>query len=162
MMKKIVLLCGFMAVCIGNHLFGQTPTGLIESRKLAMGELYYLGNERLTMRRLSEITIHNPLAHREIKLARTCNVFGAILGAAGGACIGYPLGTLIGGGQPNWVIAGVGAGFLLIGLPIAIAGDRHVAKGVALYNQGIQEASVTTVHLQLVFNPTGIGVVMRF
>jgi hypothetical protein len=161
-MRYIILLFSFMMLCIGNHLFGQELTDTIESKKTSLGQSYYLGNERLTLKRLTEITVPNALAHNEIKQAQICNVFGCVFGIVGGACIGYPLGVLIGGGKPNWIIAGVGAGCLLIGIPIAIVGDKHVAKGVALYNKGIQQASVTTIHFRLGFNPTGVSMVMTF
>jgi hypothetical protein len=161
-MRVLVLFFGFMTLCLGSKLFGQGITDTIEIRKMALGKSYYLGEERLTLRRLAEITSSDALAHKKIKLAQTCNVFGCVFGAAGGACIGYPVGTLIGGGQPNWIVAGVGAGFLLIGVSVAIAGDIHIAKGVAMYNRGLQQANADTVYFRLNFTPTGIGVVMKF
>jgi hypothetical protein len=47
-------------------------------------------------------------------------------------------------------------------IPIAIVGDRHLAKGVSIYNQGLQQTSANTVYFSLDFTPTGVGIVMRF
>jgi len=134
----------------------------IAIQKTAFGKSYYLKNKSLTIKHLSEITACNTLAHQEIKRAQSYNVLGCVFGFLGGGCIGYPIGTLLGGGEPLWALAGVGVGFLVICIPIVIAVDRHLAKGVAIYNQGLQQTNANTVYFRLDFTPTGIGVVMKF
>lgn len=56
-------------------------------------------------------------------------VTGNILAGIGGALIGWPLGTAIGGGDPEWALAGIGAGFLAIGIPVAVIGQKRCSGG---------------------------------
>ena len=158
----VLFCCGVIQIQAQNNDTTRVTQNTIESEKSALGKKYYLGNERLTLNRLSEITASNSLAHQKIKQAQACNVVGIIFGAIGGGCIGYPLGTLLGGGDPVWLIAGIGVGFLAIGIPVAITGDRRLAEGVALYNQGLRQASANTVYFRLGFSPMGVGVAMKF
>ncbi|MBK8636390.1 MAG: hypothetical protein IPN72_23720 [Saprospiraceae bacterium] len=44
---------------------------------------------------------------------------GKCLGLQVAFMIGYPLGALIRGGEPNWALAGVGAGLVVVSIPIA-------------------------------------------
>ena len=160
----IIFCCGFIQVQAQNYDTTNVTQRIdtIESRKTALGKSYYLGNKPLTLNRLSEITVSNSLAHQKIKQAQVCNVIGIIFGGIGGFCIGYPLGTLLGGGDPIWFIAGIGVGFLAIGIPIAITGDRRLAEGVVLYNQGLQQKNTNTVYFRLGFTPTGMGMAVKF
>lgn len=58
------------------------------------------------------------------KCSNGYTVSGNILAVIGGALIGWPLGTAIGGGDPEWVLAAAGAGVLAIAIPLAIIGGR--------------------------------------
>lgn len=56
-------------------------------------------------------------------------VTGNILAAIGGGLIGWPLGTAIGGGDPEWILAGIGAGVLAVAIPLAVIGQKRCSGG---------------------------------
>ena len=160
----LLFCCGVMQIQAQNHdLLNKTEQiDTIEIQKTGFGKSYYLNNECLTLKRLLEITAYNTLAHREIKQAQACNALSCVFGFIGGGCIGYPLGSFLGGGEPLWILAGLGVGFIAITIPIAIAGNRHLAKGVNIYNRGLQQASANAMSFHLDFAPTRIGIVVKF
>ena len=43
-----------------------------------------------------------------IQSAKTNQTWAMLLGTAGGALVGFPIGTAIGGGNPEWALAGAG------------------------------------------------------
>lgn len=59
-----------------------------------------------------------------------------IFGFAGGALIGWPLGTAIAGGDPDWYLAGIGAGLAGVAIVFEVLGKKR-CNGYAL-NQGSQ------------------------
>ncbi|HEY9178263.1 MAG TPA: hypothetical protein VIN07_11250 [Flavipsychrobacter sp.] len=51
-----------------------------------------------------------------------------VLAIPGGALIGWPLGTAIGGGDPEWYLAGIGVGLVAIAIPLDIVGKRRCER----------------------------------
>lgn len=51
-----------------------------------------------------------------------------VLAFSGGALIGWPLGAAIGGGDPEWYLAGIGAGLVAIAIPLDIAGKKRCGR----------------------------------
>jgi hypothetical protein len=56
-----------------------------------------------------ELMRDNPLAYEEFKKAKTNYGVAGALGAIGGFMVGFPLGTAIAGGEPEWGLAAGGA-----------------------------------------------------
>lgn len=135
-MKKIIAFSGLFLLCF-HFLFAQLQQEITSAKAPLGGTVFFQNNKRLSMRQLYDITSNNPLALEEIKTARANNTLGTVFGYIGGALIGWPLGTALGGGKPNWTLAAVGAGFISAGIPISISSMKHARKGVAIYNQGL-------------------------
>ncbi|PKL78657.1 MAG: hypothetical protein CVV25_10735 [Ignavibacteriae bacterium HGW-Ignavibacteriae-4] len=57
-----------------------------------------------------------------------------VLSTIGGGLIGWPLGTYLGGGEPNWNIALIGGAFVVISIPFAIGADNDIKKAVEMHN----------------------------
>jgi len=72
-----------------------------------------------------------------MKWAKSNSDIATVLGFSGGLMIGWPVGTAIAGGDPNWVIAGVGAGFLAIGIPLSIRASKGMFQAVEIYNSNL-------------------------
>ena len=68
---------------------------------------------------MSDMMKDNPEAYQYISKAKSTAGFANVLGFAGGFMIGWPIETALGGGKPNWILAGVGCGFLIITIPIS-------------------------------------------
>ena len=86
------------------------------------------------------------------------------MGYAGGFLIGYPVGTAIGGGEPKWAMAGIGAGLLIIAIPISSGANKKVKKAIRLYNKSLIPITYhkPSPSFSLETTQNGIGVVMRF
>ena len=98
-----------------------------------------------------EQVFSNEEARTLFKRARTNNAAGSVLGFAGGASMGFGIARLLSGnkatittnaGQQNvktdnsngWVLLGIGAGIVGIGVPFAISAKKNADKAIALEN----------------------------
>ena len=70
-----------------------------------------------------------------MKRAKSNSDIASVFGFAGGFMVGWPLGTAIAGGDPNWLLAGVGAGFLAIAIPLSIHASKGMAEAVEIFNK---------------------------
>ena len=132
-MKKIsLLLKGFFILNVGQ-IFGQNQTDSIRIEK-RLGTVFIQDGKLLTPKQLLEITKINHAAYEEMKVAKTYRSTAMVLGYAGGFFIGWPIGTAIGRGEPNWVLAGVGAGLILLSIPLSTSYSKHATEAVGIYN----------------------------
>jgi hypothetical protein len=81
----------------------------------------------------------------------------------GGALIGIPVGTAIGGGTPNWALAGVGAGLVGIGIWLEVVDNK---RNYALLSNDKTAAdlyaSSRRVRLNLAASANSIGLQLQF
>lgn len=116
----------------------------------------------LKPKHMVEIMASHPEASKEMKIAKTnadvANVFGFI----GGGLIGWPVGTLAGGGKPNWALAGAGAGVLLIAVPFAASYTRHAKAAVRIYNADIKEGKTARLRVKVGVTPTAAAITITF
>jgi len=90
--------------------------------------------------------------------ARNQYVWTSVLGGAGGFFIGYPLGTALGGGDPNWTLAAVGAGFIAVAIPVGSAANRNANQAVDIYNQSlIPGPAQPKPKMDIISTGTGMG-----
>ncbi len=113
----------------------QNPkTDSIEIRKAFGGYQLYHEGKQLKSKELKDLLKPNEQAYKQFKSSRSSNTIATVLGYAGGFMIGWPLGTAIGGGKPNWILAGVGAGLVAVAIPISIGSNRKLKRSVGIYN----------------------------
>jgi len=154
-MKKtlltLILTFSMIAVCNAQK---------IETKKVFGGYQYTLNGKKMSMRDLVEVMNSNSEALRYIQKAKSNNIMASILGGAGGALIGFPIGTAIGGGDPNWTLAGIGAGLIAIGIPVSSSANKNTQKAIDLYNS----SSSTSFHpeFKIIGNGDGIGFAVNF
>ena len=136
----------------------------IEMKKIFGGYQYTQNGNRMTMGKLVKTMDANSDALKFIKKAKSNNVFASILGGAGGALIGFPIGTAIGGGDANWTLAGIGAGLVAIGIPISSGANKNAKKAVELYNSSLNSTAYYEFkpEFKIVANGNGIGLSMNF
>jgi uncharacterized protein YfiM (DUF2279 family) len=113
MMKKFFL-CILMLGSVASAHAQQ-----IKSEQVGNKYNYYYEGTAMTLANLAEIMEGNEEAMDYIMKARTNKAFSIILGFSAGVLIGIPVGSALGGGDPNWVLAGVGAGLVLIAIPLS-------------------------------------------
>ena len=161
-MKKIILLVATIAITLSTG-FAQTNTDSISAQKVFGGYQFIQNDRPLSVRQLMTTLEVNEEAYRIVKSAKGSYDFAMVLSCAGGFCIGYPLGTALGGREPNWTMAGIGAGLVLISIPISNKFNKKALEAVNLYNQKFRETSFwDDKELRLAFTSYGVGLRFRF
>ncbi len=141
-----------------SFVFGQTKSDTI----LIKRNTFLQYNHRLTPKDLFEIAETNPDANKETQKAKWNHFFGVIFAYSGGALIGFPIGTALGGGDPIWAMAGVGVGLVLVAIPFSIAYNKHIKKAVRIYNNGLKKIGINKIDYNIGITRNGLGVKMRF
>lgn len=136
----------------------------IESEKVFGGYKFSQNGTILNMEDLStQLSTHEESA-KLVKQAKSQSTIASILGGAGGALVGYPIGTAIGGGEANWVVAGVGAGIIAVAIPIASGAGKKMKRAVDLHNSRINTTEDLAFKHKLltISNKNGIGWAFQF
>jgi hypothetical protein len=102
------------------------------------GYQFYKVEKRLNMNQLVYAMKSNEQAFSQIKKAQSNYTLASIVGFIGGFMVGWPIGTAIGGGQPNWTMAGIGAGLFIVSIPINQKSNNQAKHAVGIYNSGLQ------------------------
>lgn len=161
-MKKIAITLALLAVSM-SFMFGQTASDSITMKKVFGGYQFYQGERLLKMSDLTITMVLNNEAYKQIKSARSAYTMASILSYAGGFLVGWPLGTAIGGGEPNWTLAGIGAGLIVVSIPIAQSFNKKAKQAVDTYNGGLQTSSFWDKNeLNLSLTGNGIGLTLNF
>jgi hypothetical protein len=158
-MKRIILIWIFLMTIFSSY--GQSKSDSIEIKK-TLGTVFRQNGKNLTPRQLLDITQSNTEAYKEMKIAKSNYDVGSVFGFAGGFLIGWPLGTAIAGGQPNWALAGIGAGLIVVSIPFSTAYTKHAKNAVKLYNNGLKSTGFDNVDLTIGLTCNGIGVKVIF
>jgi hypothetical protein len=161
-LKLSSLLAVLFAICL-NYSFGQTTSDSISIKKVFGGYKFYQGERKLSMSELVKIVQPNVQAFKEIKSAQSASTFATIIGGAGGALVGWPIGTAVGGGKANWVLAGIGAGLIIASIPISQSFNRHSKQAVSIFNNGLKTNSFWNKNeLKFSLTEDGIGLTLKF
>ncbi len=105
----------------------------------------------------------NKQAYKAIKAAQATYVLTTIVSGVGGFMVGWPLGTAVAGGEPNWVLAGIGAGLIVVSIPISQKYNKRAKSAVYIYNGGLAASSFwDNSELRWAMTGNGVGLVLRF
>lgn len=141
--------------------YGQNKSDSIEIKK-TLGTVFRQNGKNLTPRQLLDITQSNTEAYREMKIAKTNYDVGYVFGFAGGFLVGWPLGAAIVGGEPNWTLAAIGAGLIVVSIPFSTAYTKHARNAVNLYNNGLKSTGLNKIDFKIGLTYNGIGVIVTF
>lgn len=135
----------------------------IEMKKVFGGYQFLQDGKTLNLNKMQDIMKDNKEAFDLVQSAKSNQTWAMILGGAGGGLIGYPIGTAIGGGEPQWALAGAGVALIVATIPIVKGFNTKTKKAVDLYNSGITS---TSYRFQPSFNlklkGTNLGISMNF
>jgi len=161
-MRKIAIILSLIAVNM-TSTFGQTTSDSIIMKKVFGGYQFYQREQALSMNQLVNAVSSNEDAYTQIKSVQSISAVAMILSYAGGFMIGWPIGTAIGGGEPNWAMAGIGAGLIAITIPISKNVNKKTRKAVETYNSGLQTSSFWYKNeLKVLMTGNGIGLTLKF
>jgi hypothetical protein len=159
-MNKTLLLSVLVFVGLGNALAQTTNEIEIIPRKVFKKEAYKRCDIEMTDEQLMKLLKEDPNMKEYYKPLVTSYVFDKILSASAGILILWPLTEAIYEDDPNWNIAYIGVGCALLSVPFDKAFRKKAREAVNYYNSGYQKTSRVNVDMQ--FNSTGIGIVMKF
>jgi len=161
-MRKIAIILTLFVSSI-SCTFGQTATDLISMKKVFGGYQFYQGKQRLNMNQLVNTMKPNDQAYQQIKSAQSSYTLATIIGGVGGFMVGWPIGTALGGGEPNWTMAGIGAGLIVVSIPITQSFNKKAKQAVETYNGGLRTSSFWDKNeLKLSMTGNGIGLTLNF
>ncbi|HBF88274.1 MAG TPA: hypothetical protein DDX39_06490 [Bacteroidales bacterium] len=143
-------------------LYGQNNTDTIEVKSAPISVIFLQNGKKLTPRNLLEISASNEASYNEMKIAKRYSDIATVFGSAGGFMLGWQLGTATGGGEPNWNLAAVGAGLIVVSIPFSLAYTKHTRKAVDIYNNGLQQTGRNSVEFKFGLSYNGIGLRIRY
>ncbi|MGE4290056.1 MAG: hypothetical protein AB7E36_15330 [Salinivirgaceae bacterium] len=161
-MRKLAVVFLLITTSLTFTLAQNVNEAIVMKRVLG-GYQFYQGANRLTMNQLVNAMKPNEQAYLQIKSAKSTYTLAAIVGATGGFLVGWPLGTALGGGEPVWVMAGVGVGLIGVSVPLTRSFNRKAEQAIDTFNNGLQSSSFwDNTELKLAMTGNGIGLVFRF
>jgi len=87
---------------------------------------------------------------------------GNVLGAIGGFGIGWPIGSALGGGEPNWLMAGGGLVLAIAGITVNNKGAQKFSQAIDMYNSELGFNSYKSKKYYVSPSKTGIGLAFNF
>lgn len=124
---------------------------------------YTKGTNPITLNQAIEEMKINESAYTQMKSAKNDLVLSQIIGGVGGFLIGWPLGAAVAGGDPNWTMAAVGAGLVVVSIPISKSFNKKAKSAIREYNQGLlSSANQRKPQYNFVLSGNGIGLKMSF
>ncbi|HLN52952.1 MAG TPA: hypothetical protein VK212_04540 [Lentimicrobium sp.] len=156
-MKFLILLS---LVCTSIFCSAQSFQDSIVVKK--GGNIYMVNGKVLSYPELISLTSSNQAAYEEIWKAKSNSGVANVFGFLGGALVGWPIGTAIGGGKPQWAIAGAGVGLIAIAIPFAVTAKKQTIRAIRIYNAGIKINAEKDITLKAGIYNDGIGFALKF
>ncbi|WP_138995309.1 hypothetical protein [Larkinella sp. C7] len=157
----IVIATAVKAQVLDNTLPTQSDTVRIE--KKSGGDRFFRNSKELKIQQLQKLLKNNEQANKYLKSAKSSSTIATLFGYAGGFMMGWPLGTLMGGGKPNWALLGVGAGLASVSLPFSQSAKKKTRKAVSEYNTTLTSTSSTRFkEFNFVMTTNKVGLVSKF
>jgi hypothetical protein len=157
-MKRILI--GLVLISI-SFAFAYSQSDSIEIKKV-LGTVYRQNGKKLKPGDLVYITKTNDEAYKEMRIAKKNFDVSSIFGFTGGFMIGWPIGESFAGKEPNWVLAGIGAGLIAIAIPFSNAYSRHAKNAVIIYNNGLKHTGMNKIYLRTGIIQNGLGFRLEF
>jgi hypothetical protein len=151
----------FLSFLSLHAAFSQEAEGDIKMEKNFWGVKFYQDSKQLTPKQVLEIMRPNEEAFRAFKKAKSNLGAANVMGFIGGFMVGWPLGTAIAGGEPEWGLAAGGAALILASIPLNNAFIKHSTTAINLYNRPAS-ASQFKPKMHVGFYGTGVRVAVKF
>lgn len=159
MVQKSFLLL-IMFACIMTT-YSQNRTDSIKRVEYKNGFRYQQADKLLKSTDFKYILSKDKTSLKYFRNAQTLGGFANAIAFTGGFCIGYPIGYAIRGYNMNWSLFSMGCGFVLLAVPISIAGNNKLKMAIDTYNRNLKPISeVNQLDVKLGFTQNGIGITL--
>ena len=132
--------------------------------KSSLGYNFYSGNTQIYKDDFRNIISKDHAAFEYFRKGNNMNALSTILSLGAGFGIGWLVGGMLAGGEPNWIMGGVGAGLLIFSIPLSQRAQSNFNKSVTLYNKNLSNESnyIQSSYLKLTFGIQEIGLKLTF
>jgi hypothetical protein len=159
MKRSILTLIATMVISI----LGYSQAGQEIIYEKAFGGYKYSQNGiPIGIKQMSNLMSSNAEASDYISKAKTNYGASMVFNYAGGFLIGWPIGTALGGGEPEWEMVAVGGGLVLLSIPFIKAANTNAIKAIDIYNANSGGIGARTYSLKFGLNSGGVGVTIKF
>lgn len=156
-MKKILLLLILLPIITCNGTLAQSlPQSIVVQKSK-----FYQNDRLLKPAELQSIFANNPAAYEAMRKAKGNYDAASVIGFVGGFLVGWPIGTSIGGGDPNWALAGVGAGLVLLSIPFASGYTKYATEAANIYNNSLEEKAAYRPYWRIGTTRHGLGICLK-
>jgi hypothetical protein len=108
----------------------------IEKEPVFLGTAYEQGDAVLDRKHMTDTLFREPAARDDVSSYRALSTVAMIAAIAGGALVGWPAGVAIGGEEdPPWILAGIGAGAIVLSIPLGVVADNNLEDAVDAHNR---------------------------
>ena len=157
----------YLTMIVAGIISLQTMTGYSQERKIVLVKdkaMLQGTNEILTYEELKNTLSAYPEAKLYLDRHKSARSGAQVLAFIGGGLIGWPLGTAIGGGDPEWSLLAIGAGLTGIGFAIQSKSNNDLREAVDIYNlsNGFTHVRDNSIKPTLIVSPTKLGLDLRF
>lgn len=159
MKENLILVFIFFSSC---SLLAQTGGDGLRMKESFWGVKFYNDNTLIRPKEVLNLMKADEEAYATFKKAKSNYDAAQVFGAIGGFMIGWPLGTAIGGGDPQWGLAAGGVGVLLLSIPLNNAFLKHSRDALRIYNKDLGSASARPTSVEVLPYGTGAKLVIRF
>lgn len=154
-MRRYVLL--ILSVFLISNCFAQIQSDSILVAKSFWGYKFYQHDTRVNINTLADLMVNNVNAFDMATRAKKNQIISSVIGGTGGFLLGLQLGALFAGGNPNWTLAGISAGFIVVAIPISSKSYRQSLMAVELFNEGLGNPGINICVM-----PSGVGLMIEF
>ena len=160
-MKNITIT--FLFLILGFTAFAQVPGDSLSIKKSWGTNTIQQDGKTLRMNEVMDVMKFNRTALNDMQKAKSNMTWASVFGAIGGGLIGWPLGVAIAGGDPPWILAGIGAGFIVAAIPFNNKYNEYAEDAVDHYNATLAvESNRTPLKLKLGTTTHGVGIALIF
>lgn len=142
--------------------FAQSSEAPLTMSSGFFGWQFKYGGQKRSLAEVTNMMAPNEQASAYLRSARSNNTLATLVSTIGGFMVGYPIGTSLGGGDPNWLLAGVGAGLIVVSVPLSLKATSQAKNAVATFNEGATATSLRGPELRAGFTGNGIGLRLQF
>ncbi|MDZ7604274.1 MAG: hypothetical protein U5K79_01520 [Cyclobacteriaceae bacterium] len=139
----------------------QSPSDSIYYSRNFWGTKFFQDNYRINFNQLPGLVGSDMEAANLMRQARANKTGAAVISGIGGFLLGWQIGTWIVGGEPNWVVAGVGEGLILVSIPFSSKANKLAIQAVDIHNQKLS-AYRNRPEFSLGFAQGGMGLRIHF
>ena len=127
------------------------------------GSSYTYNGKPLDFKQILSLMEKDSEEYKLVSSAKSTTSLTNVLGFIGGGLVGWPLGTYLGGGEPNWTLAYLGGAIIVVSIPIVISAGNNLSEGVRLHNekQALTDNS-RNYELQFFATNNGFGLSLQF